>query len=98
MLNTKSKAISTVNSKVLYVRQTGDAFYQRMNFSMIRTKKSDTLAEHVYSNGHSVQDFSVIGIEQFYGDETYRKVKESFWIEKLKTLSPDGLNSQIDLQ
>ena len=87
-------------SKVLYVGQTGDTFYQRMllNFSMIRTKISDTVAEHFYSNGHSVQDFSVIGIEKIYGDETYRKVKESFWIKKLKTLSPDGLNRQIDLQ
>jgi hypothetical protein len=46
-----------------------------LNFSMIRTKKSDTIAEHFYSNGHSVQDFSVIGIEKNYADETYRKVK-----------------------
>jgi hypothetical protein len=52
-------------SKVLYVGQTGDTIYQSMflNFSMIRTKKSDTIAEHFYSNRHSVQDFSVIGIE-----------------------------------
>jgi hypothetical protein len=41
-------------SKVLYVGQTGDTFYQRMllNFSMIRTKKYDTIAEHFYLNGH----------------------------------------------
>jgi hypothetical protein len=65
---------------------------------MIRTKKSDTIAEHFFSNGHSVQDFSVIGIEKIYRDETDRKVKESFWIKKLKTLSPDGLNRHINLQ
>jgi hypothetical protein len=42
---------------------------------------------------------SVIGIDNIYGDETYRKVNESFWIKKLKTVSPDGLkNRQIDLQ
>jgi hypothetical protein len=69
-----------------------------LNLSMIRTNKSDTIVEHFYSNGHSVQDFSVIGIEKNDGEETYRKVKESFWITKLKTLSPDGLNRQIDLQ
>jgi hypothetical protein len=46
-----------------------------LNFSMIRTKKSDKIAEHFYSYGHSVQDFSVIGIEKIYADETYRKVK-----------------------
>ena len=51
---------------VLYVDKQGDTFYQSMllNFSMTRTKKSDTIAEHFYSNGHSVQDFSVIGIEK----------------------------------
>ena len=57
-------------SKVLCVGQTGDTFYQRMllNFSMIRTKKSDTVAEHFYSNGHSVQAFWVIGIEKKNAD------------------------------
>ena len=112
MLNTKSKAISTKSasviysvyckrcSNILYVGQPGDAFYQSMllNLSMIRTKKSDTIVEHFYSNGHSAQDFSVIGIENIYGDETYRKVKGPLWKKKLKTLFPDGLNRQIDLQ
>jgi hypothetical protein len=55
---------------------------------MIRTNNSDTIAEHFYSNGQSVREFSVIGIEKNYGDETYRNVVESFWIKKLKTLSP----------
>ena len=68
-----------------------------LNFSMIRTRKEDSVARHFYSNGHSVDDFSVIGIEKIFGDETYRKVRESFWIKKLKTLIPDGLNQQIDI-
>ena len=59
-----------------------------LNFSMIRTNNSDTIVEHFYSNGHCVREFSVIGIENNYGDEKYRNVKESFWIKKLKTLSP----------
>ena len=86
--------------KVNYVGQTGDTFYQRMllDFSMIRTKKTETVAKHFYTEGHSLEDFSVTGIEKVYGDETYRKVRESFWIKKLRTLSPDGLNRQIDLQ
>ena len=40
----------------------------------------------------------IFSIEENYGDETYRNVKESFWIKKLKTLSPYGVNRQIDLQ
>jgi PhoPQ-activated pathogenicity-related protein len=50
----------------MYVGQTEDTFYQRMllNFSMIRTRKHDNVAEHFYSENHSVSDFMVIGIEK----------------------------------
>jgi PhoPQ-activated pathogenicity-related protein len=50
----------------MYVGQTGDTFYQRMllNFSMIRTRKHDNVAEHFYSENHNVNDFMVIGIEK----------------------------------
>jgi PhoPQ-activated pathogenicity-related protein len=48
------------------VEQTGDTFYQRMllNFSMIRTRKHDNVAEHFFIENHSVNDFMVIGIEK----------------------------------
>ena len=84
--------------KTVYVGQTGDTFYQRMllNFSMIRTKKHETVAEHFNSKGHSVDDFQVIGIEKIFGEETYRLVKETFWIKKLKTFPPHGLNIKVD--
>ena len=65
---------------------------------MIRTRKEDTVANHFYSDGHTVEDFSVVGIEKVYGEDTYRKVRESFWIKKLRTLAPEGINRQIDLQ
>lgn len=86
-------------NSIVYVGQTGDTFYQRMllNFSKIRTRKQDSVATHFYTDGHSIDDFSVIGIEKVYGEDTYRKVKESFWIKKLQTLHPDGLNQQIDI-
>jgi hypothetical protein len=60
----------------MYVGQTGDTFYQRMllNFSMIRTRKHDNVAEHFYSENHNVNDFMVIGIETVFGEDTYRKV------------------------
>ena len=46
----------------MYVGQMGDTFYQRMllNFSMIRTRKYDNVAEHFYNENHSVNDFMVI--------------------------------------
>ena len=51
----------------MYVGQTDDTFYQRMllNFSMIRTRKHDDVAEHFYSENHSANDFMAIGIETF---------------------------------
>ena len=38
-----------------------------------------------------------MGIEKTYGDKISILSKESFWIKKLKTLQPEGLNTQIDL-
>ena len=60
----------------MYVGQTDDTFYQRvsLNFSIIRTRKHDNVAENFYSENHSVNDFMVIGIEIFFGEDTYRKV------------------------
>jgi hypothetical protein len=49
---------------------------------MIRTIKHDNVAEHFYSENHSVSDFMVIGIANVFGEDTYRKVKESLWIKK----------------
>jgi hypothetical protein len=81
------------------VGQTGDTFYQRMllNFSMIRTRKHDNVAEHFYSENHSVNDLMVIGIEIFFGEDTYRKVRVVLDKKKLKTFSPLGLNHQLDV-
>ena len=64
---------------------------------MIRTRKHDNVVEHFYSENHSVNDFMVIGIEKVFGEDTYRKVKESLWIKKLKKFSPLGLNRQLDV-
>ena len=46
---------------------------------------------------HSVNDFIVIGIDKVFGEDTYRKVTESFWIKILKTFSSSGLNHQLDI-
>ena len=85
-------------SKNIYVGQTGDTFYQRMllNFSKIRTKKiTDPIAKHFCEKEHSVNNYRVIGIERVYGDTIYRETKEAFWIKKLKTYEPQGLNTKL---
>ena len=85
--------------KVIYVGQTGDTLYQRMllNFSKIRTKKTeDPVANHFIQNNHSITNLKVTAIERVFGTETYRKTKEAFWIKKLKTLEPEGLNTMYE--
>ena len=42
---------------------------------MIRTRKHVNVAEHFYSENHSVNDFMVIGSEKVFGEDTYRKVR-----------------------
>ena len=49
------------------------------------------MANHFCNNNHNVENYKVIGIERVNGD-----VKESFWIKKLKTYEPQGLNKKLD--
>ncbi|KAK3108513.1 hypothetical protein FSP39_009615 [Pinctada imbricata] len=85
--------------KTVYVGQTGRTLYERMmvTISNVRNKKCDLITEHFNKNGHTLRDFQIVGIEKTFGGEITRLIKESFWIKKLKTLLPEGLNRQIDL-
>jgi len=70
---------------------------QGTNFSKIRTKKTkDPVENHFCNNNHTVENYKVIGIERVNGDVILREVKESFWIKKLKTYEPQGLNKKLD--
>ena len=89
----------TACNKLIYVGQTGDTLYQRqiLNFSKIRTRKmDDPIVRHFTQPNHSVENLKVVGIEKVYGTEIYRKVKETFWIKKLQTLEPEGLNTKYE--
>ena len=68
-----------------------------LNISKIRTKKTeDLVANHSCNNNHTVENYKVIGIERVNGDVNLREVKESFWIKKLQTYEPQGLNKKLD--
>ena len=45
---------------------------------MIRTRKHDNVAEHFYSENHSVNDLMVIGIEMFLERTLIEKLKSRF--------------------
>jgi hypothetical protein len=78
--------LCTECEKNIYVRQTGDKFYQRMplNFSKIRTQKvEDPVAKLFCQKNHCVKNVKVIGIEKTgNGDKIYRETKESLWVKK----------------
>ena len=58
----------------------GDTLYQHqlLNLSRIKTKYGDPVAIHLYPDGHTIQDFSVMGLEKLHGDEQYQKTIENF--------------------
>ena len=55
---------------------------------------SSNVATHFNSEGHSMKDFSFMPID-IVSNNIDRLCKETYWIHKLKTLSPDGLNSKL---
>jgi hypothetical protein len=68
-----------------------------LNFSKIRTEKIDNpVANHFCQIDHSVDNFNVSGIDQVQGDKIHREVKESLWIQKLKTYELLGLNTKME--
>ena len=70
-----------------YVGSTVTAFRKRFN----NHKSSLNLYSHFYTEGHSgIKDFSVQVID--VTDVNNPTERESFWIEKLKTYIPMGLN------
>ena len=72
--------------------------YQRhqQTLSRIRTgSQYDDLIRHFRaSNRHKVEDYQMFGIEKIFKCDAYRKVREKFWIGKLGTLKPRGLNTK----
>jgi len=82
--------------RFVYVGETGGTLYQRhlLNLSRIRTQHSDPVAEHFYTDGHSMDDFQIMGLEKLSGSDEYRKTMEQLWKSKLRTYRPYGINVQ----
>ena len=54
---------------------------------------SSLVAGHFNKEGHSFKDFTFMPID-IVNNQMDRLCKETFWIHKLRTLNPDGLNSK----
>lgn len=74
----------------------GVVFLSKTYFSsLIKRENTDPVAMHFYTNEHSVDDCSVIGIEKLYKDEIYRKFRENLWKKKLNTYMPLRINKRV---
>ena len=80
---------------IIYAWETMNTLYQRqqLNLSRIRTGRNlEPVSAHFRNENHSIRDYRIIGIEKTNKNEEYRKTREIFWINKLKTWKPLGLN------
>lgn len=83
---------------IQYVGQTSLSLrdrFTRHRFD-INHKLLKPVANHFNSPHHSIQDCTIIPIEQI-SDPSDLLHREQFWIKTLKTISPEGLNLQNDV-
>jgi hypothetical protein len=83
-----------------YVGQTSQKVSKRMNNHRFDINSytdpafSTLVASHFNQNDHSLNDFSFMSIDKVHNNME-RLIKETYWIHKLGTVYPKGLNSKI---
>ena len=85
-----------------YVGQTNQQVSKRMNSHRYDIRNYDesfssylsNVAVHFNENDHSLDDFSFMPVDVIHNNME-RLCKETFWIHKLKTLYPDGMNAKV---
>ena len=78
-----------------YVGQTQQTLKLRFNqhFSNIRKNTGTLVTHHFNKQHHSLFNLKCMPIEQVHTDNTDTRLnRERFWITKLRTLSPRGMN------
>ena len=81
-----------------YVGETTDLRKRINNHrSSIRTKKDLPVATHFNGNNHRWEDMSIMVIDHDpRWSDTERKQKEKFWMHRLKSFEPHGINKMVD--
>ena len=80
-----------------YIGETGNSLKTRfaLHRSHIRQNQGTLVTRHFNQPDHCLQDMRCLPIEkQFLEDRKRREDREHFWIRKLKTESPCGLNEK----
>ena len=86
--------------KIVYIGETANSIYTRFqnHLSSIKRQTDDPVASHFNSKGHDKDCLKIIGVEKIKGkDIHFRKIRESFWIKKMGTLIPNGLNQNLGI-
>ena len=82
----------------MYVGETGNSIYTRhqLNISRIRTgRNGDDVTQHFREEQeHTLENYKIFGIEKTSKTDEFRKIREAFWIKKLQTAKPNGLNTK----
>ena len=92
--------ITCKKCKMQYVGQTHQLLSMRMNSHKFNIRNMDdpnfstNVAIHFNSDEHSVEDFRCMPIDRV-SDKMQRLLKETYWIHKLDTLYPKGLNAKV---
>ena len=93
-------AISCKKCNIQYIGQAMQPVSKRMNnhrFDIngyIDPAFSTNVAIHFNSSNHSINDFAFMPIDIVHNNFD-RLCKETYWIHKLDTLSPNGLNAKV---
>ena len=65
----------------------------RSDINTRSVRKCPHVVTHFNAPGHSLQDMRIFPIEQMRSsDSNSRKMREKFWMSKLRTVYPHGLN------
>ena len=81
--------------ELIYVGETGVTLFERFqnHISSIKNRHNQPIPNHFNSENHGVGDLRILGIEKVKQNNIFlRKSRETFWIKKLDTLTPAGLN------
>ena len=66
--------------------------------SAIKRHTDDPVAKHFNTHKEKGDCLRIVGLEHIKNNNIhYRKIRESFWIKKLGTLWPEGLNQNLGI-
>ena len=68
------------------------------NFTLLYHNEIYSVERSLNSKDHSIDHLEIVCVEKIRDQDIHlRKVRETFWIQKLNTLHPHGLNRNLGI-